>query len=64
MRRADFFVAAKRLKTDRTAPFVQRVTVDPSRASGSKIVLRVRAFIKVRHGKAPKKSIRTTVTIC
>jgi hypothetical protein len=62
--RADFFVASKRVKTDKRAPFVQRVTVDPARASGSKLVLRVRAFIKVRHGKAPKKSIRTTVTIC
>jgi hypothetical protein len=64
VRRADFFVAAKRIKTDKTAPFVQRVTVDPAKASGSKLVLRVRAFIKVRHGKEPKKSIRTTVTIC
>jgi hypothetical protein len=64
VRRADFFVATKRIKIDKRAPFVQRVTVAPTRASGSKIALRVRAFIKVRHGKAPKKSIRTSVKVC
>ena len=64
VRRADFSVASKLVKSDKQAPFVQRVTVDPVKASGSKLVLRVRAFIKVHHGKEPKKSIRSTVTVC
>jgi hypothetical protein len=57
VRRADFSVASKLVKSDTKAPFVQRVTVDPSKASGSKLVVRVRAFIKVHRGQEPKKSI-------
>lgn len=62
--RADFYIGAKVAKTDRTPPFVQTLTVTATAAPGSKITLRARAFIKVRHGKVPKKSIRAVIKVC
>ncbi|MBI5106059.1 MAG: hypothetical protein HZB46_13950 [Solirubrobacterales bacterium] len=62
--RADFYVGSKRVKVDRKAPFVQTLTVLASSRPGSEVTVRARAFIKVRRGKAPKKSIRAKVKVC
>ena len=62
--RADFYIGAKVVKIDRTAPFVQTLKVTASARRGSTITLRARAFIKVRHGKAPKKSITAKLKVC
>jgi hypothetical protein len=62
--RTDFYIGSKVVKVDRKAPFVQTLTVTASAKRGSKITLRARAFIKVRKGKAPKKSVRTTIRVC
>lgn len=61
--RTDFFVGTKRLKIDRRAPFSQVLRIPDPRA-GQSYSLRARAFIKVRRGKAPKKSIRATLKVC
>ncbi len=62
--RADFYIGAKVVKRDRRAPFVQTLKVTASAKRGSTITLRARAFIKVKHGKPPKKSIRSTIKVC
>lgn len=61
--RVDFFIDNKRKKIDRKAPFRQRLTVR-SYAAGSKHTMKARAYIKVRRGKSPKKSISTTIRVC
>ena len=62
--RADFYIGTKVVKKDRKAPFVQTLKVTASARRGSTIKLRARAFIKVKKGKAPKKSIRATIKVC
>ena len=62
--RADFYLGSERVKIDRKAPFVHRYQVRVTQPRGSTIKLRVRAFIKVRRGKTPKKSLRATIKIC
>ena len=65
--KTDFYIGTKIVKHDTKAPFAQRLTVKVGTKSGSKITVRARAFMKVRHpkhGKFPTKSIRTTVTVC
>lgn len=52
------------MKIDRVAPFTQVLTVTAGAKSGSTITLRARAFIKVRRGKSPTKSIRATIRVC
>lgn len=64
VRRADFYIGKRRVKIDRKAPFVQTLRVTASTRRGSTITVRARAFIKVRRGKAPKKSIRATIKVC
>jgi len=64
VRRADFYIGSKRVKIDRKAPFTQTLTVTASAKRGSKQTLRARAFIKVKRGKSPKKSIRATFKVC
>ena len=61
--RVDFFIDGKRKKIDRKAPFAQRLTVRGLQA-GSTHTLRARAYLKVRGGKRPTKSITTTFTVC
>lgn len=63
VRRVDFFIDRKRVKVDLKAPFTQRLSVKRLRA-GTTHTLRARAYIKVRRGKAPKKSITTTFRVC
>ena len=64
VRRADFYIQARRVKIDRKAPFVQTLTLVASARRGSAIGLRARAYIKVRRGKSPTKSIRATIRVC
>ncbi len=62
--RVDFYIAGKVVKTDRTAPFVQTLRVTAKATAGSKLTVRARAFIKVKRGKGPTKSITSSITIC
>ena len=64
VRSADFYLRGKRVKIDVKAPFTQTLTVTAGSKSGSTIALRARAFIKVKRGKSPTKSIRTTIKVC
>lgn len=64
IRRADFYIAGKRVKIDKKAPFVQRLTVAATAARGSTVKLRARAFMKVRRGKSPTKSVYAKIQIC
>lgn len=61
--RTDFFIGSRRLKVDRKAPFRQTLVI-PNPQRGQSYAFRARAFIKVRRGKAPKKSIRSTLRVC
>ncbi|CAA9528651.1 MAG: hypothetical protein AVDCRST_MAG85-3471 [uncultured Solirubrobacteraceae bacterium] len=61
--RTDFYVGTKRLKIDRRSPFTQILRI-PNPRAGRSYSFRARAFIKVRRGKAPKKSIRATLKVC
>ena len=65
--KTDFYIGTKIVKHDTKAPFSQRLTVQVGSKSGSKVTVRARAFMKVRHprhGKFPTKSIRSSVTVC
>jgi hypothetical protein len=62
--RADFYIGTRRVRIDRRAPFVQTLRVTAGARRGSTITVRARAFIKVKRGKAPKKSIRSTIKVC
>lgn len=62
--RTDFYIGTKRVKIDRKAPFRQRLKVKASTKPGSKVTVRARAYMKVKHGKQPTKSISTTITTC
>jgi hypothetical protein len=64
VRRTDFFVGSRRVLLDRRAPFSMRFKVPLSAVPGSTLTVRARAFIKVRKGKSPKKSIRAAVEVC
>ena len=64
VRRADFYIGSKRVKIDKKAPFTQTLTVTASAKPGSTISLRARAYIKVKHGKSPTKSIRSSIKVC
>lgn len=64
VRRVDFFEGAKLRLRDRKVPFRYTFKVKASQKPGSSVTVRARAFIKVKRGKAPKKSIRTTVKVC
>ena len=64
IRRTDFYLGTKRLKKDTRVPFVYTFQVLVTQPRGSTITLRARAFIKVRHGKTPKKSLRAKLKVC
>ena len=61
--RVDFYIDKKRVKIDKKAPFRQTLTVK-NLAAGSKHTLKARATTKVRRGKAPKKSVSTSFSVC
>jgi len=62
--RSDFYIAGVRVKSDKKAPYVQRLTVKVGTTSGSTVEVRARAFMKVRKGKQPTKSVTNTVRTC
>lgn len=64
IRRVDFFEAAKLRLRDRKVPFRYTFKIKASQQPGSSVTVRARAFIKVKRGKGPKKSIRATVKVC
>jgi len=64
VRRADFYLERSRIKIDRRAPYVHTYTVRAGQVPGSTINLRARAFIKMKRGKSPTKSIRAKVKVC
>ena len=64
VRRTDFYLGTKRLTIDKRAPFVHTFRVLITQRPGSTVTVRARAFIKVRHGRTPKKSIRVKVRVC
>ena len=45
-------------------PFVATIKVKATAKRGSFIEVRARAFIKVHHGKVPKKSIGVRIPVC
>jgi hypothetical protein len=64
VRRAQFRVERRQIKTDRTAPFVRRFVLPDGKAPGSTVELRARAFVKLTRGRSATKSVRTTVMVC
>jgi hypothetical protein len=64
VRRTDFYLGSGRVKNDSKAPFVHTYRVVVTQPRGSTITIRARAFIKVKRGKSPKKSIRARIKVC
>jgi hypothetical protein len=64
VRRTDFYIGKRRVKIDRKAPFRQTLRVRANSVPGSTIRLRARAFIKVKRGRSPKKSLFVTFRVC
>jgi hypothetical protein len=64
VRRTDFYLGTTRRRIDTTVPFVYTFAVRVTQPRGSTIRLRARAFIKVRQGRSPKKSIFARVRVC
>ncbi len=62
--RTDFYVGSKRTKIDKKAPFTQTLRVPSTAKLGSALTLRARAYIKLRSGRSPKKSITVTIKVC
>ena len=62
--RVDFSQAGKLLKKVTKPPFKRTIKVKAAQPKGSFIEIRARAFIKVHHGKTPKKSVRVRIPIC
>jgi hypothetical protein len=62
--RVDFSVAGKLVRKVTRAPFFATIKVRPQAAKGSFVEVRARAFIKVHHGKTPKKSVRVRIPVC
>ena len=58
-----FSIDGKTVKTDKSAPFKQTLTVR-SLLAGSKHKLKARATIKVRRGKSPTKSVSASFSVC
>lgn len=64
VRRTDFYVNATRVRVDKTPPFVATFRIPLSVPAGATLTVRARAFIKVKKGRGPKKSIHATVRVC
>jgi len=58
------FSIGKSTKTDRSAPFRTRLAVPHTAASGSKLKLRAKAYLVLRGGKRPTKTLTTTLKVC
>jgi hypothetical protein len=64
VRRTDFYIGSKRVKTLTRPPFVAHLKVKAGTRSGSSVTVLARAFIKVHHGPSPTKSIHATLKVC
>ena len=64
VRRTDFYVNATRVRVDKKAPFVATFRIPASVPAGATLTIRARAYIKVKKGRSPKKSIHATVRVC
>ena len=64
VRRTDFYIGTRRVKIDRRAPFRQTLRIRATSVPGSTVRLRARAFIKVKRGRSPKKSLFVTFRVC
>lgn len=64
VRRSDFYLGSRVVKVDTKVPFVHTYSVAVTKRPGSTITLRARAFIKVKRGTSPKKSIRAKLRVC
>jgi hypothetical protein len=62
--RVDFTISGKLVKKVKKAPFRATIKVKASAAKGSFVEVRARAFIKVHHGKVPKKSFGVRIPVC
>jgi hypothetical protein len=62
--RVDFSQNGKLLKKVTKPPFKRTIKVKATQPKGSFIEVRARAFIKVHHGKTPKKSVRVRIPVC
>jgi hypothetical protein len=62
--RVDFSQDGKLLKKVTKPPFKRTIKVKATQRKGSFIEVRARAFIKVHHGKTPKKSVRVRIPVC
>jgi len=62
--RVDFSQNGKLLKKVTKPPFKRTIKVKATQRKGSFIEVRARAFIKVHHGKTPKKSVRVRIPVC
>jgi hypothetical protein len=62
--RVDFSQDGKLLKKVKKPPFKRTIKVKATQPKGSFIEVRARAFIKVHHGKTPKKSVRVRIPVC
>jgi hypothetical protein len=62
--RVDFSQDGKLIKKVTKAPFKRTIKVKATQPKGSFVEVRARAFIKVHHGKTPKKSVRVRIPIC
>lgn len=61
--RSDFYIGKTRVKKDTKAPFTQVLTIASPR-KGASYTLKARAFIKVKRGRSPKKSITSALRVC
>lgn len=61
--RVDFYLNKKRIKIDRKAPFKQKITV-PASAPGTIHTLKAKGFVKVKKGKAPKRTQTVKFAVC
>ena len=62
--RVDFSQDGKLFKKVFKPPFKRTIKVKATQPKGSFIEVRARAFIKVHHGKTPKKSVRVRIPVC
>jgi hypothetical protein len=62
--RVDFSQDGKLRKKVVKAPFKRTIKVKAGQPKGSFVELRARAFIKVHHGKTPKKSVKVRIGVC
>jgi hypothetical protein len=62
--RVDFSVAGRLVKKVTKAPFRATIKIKASAPKGSFVEVVARAFIKVKKGKVPKKSVKVRIPVC